>query len=211
MDRDALVAECERRFRDESNDVYLATDWVEYLKTAALEVNQASPLWPWLESETSSFTVTTTGEASLPTDALAVIAVYDITNESDLPQLHGVRHRQVYFTTDTGEPECYRVKGSTLQLFPKPESTVTLRVQYQSGGDLLTAGNVEPPWPEAFHRILVDGALRHAHEDDDNGSAADRAFARFQDGIGRLVNAVLTNKGGGEYTALQDDYWLPRF
>lgn len=209
MDRDALVAECERRFRDESNGVYDADDWSEYLQTAAMQVNQASPLWPWMEGENASFTVTTSGVATLPSDTIAVISVYDVTNEADLQQLHGVRARHTYFTTDEGDPEAYRVKGTQLQVFPLPTASITLRVQYVAGAALLATNTDEPPFPEVFHRILVDGALAAAHDDDDNSNQSDRHFAAFQRGIENLKQAVLPYRGGGEYPVIQDDYWMP--
>lgn len=200
-----LAVRCASRFRDTANSIYTATEWKSYLNDAYREVAQ-NPLIRTFEAYSSSYTVTTTGTASLPADTLMVIAVRDITNDRDLRQVHGTRNRNAYANADAGAPDGYFVRGSSIVLVPPPTATTTLGITYVGGYADLTDSD-EPPFPESFHHILVDGAMALAHEDDGNPEAATRAADRFGQGQARLVQALAALPEGGEYVQIIDDFW----
>lgn len=209
MDRDALVARCGSKYRDTTNALVTADEWADYVNDAYMDVLIDSLSWEppatFLETRATT-TVTSTGEAALADDVWRILEVFDATNRCPLDRIDGRgSYRRFYPDTDlvTGTPEVYRLRANTIELYPRPATDVTLSISYFLAPTELGATD-EPVFAEAYHRILVAGALAYAYEDDAQGDFAAAQRARFQDGLARLRIAS-TSSGGERYFCLEDD------
>lgn len=214
MDRDALVALCEKRFRDTANTIVGESiaagliSWVDYLEGALSQVNSASPWWPWLENSSTTLTATAgVRNVALPADCTFVNSVYNGTDDYPL-QPFDARSGQFSDMTDAerGQPSFYRLTGSNIQLYPLPDTDKSIKVEYTSWPGALTNGATEPPFPETFHRFLVDGALAQAYLDDGNHEWHQMHQARFQEAIENMKRALLSVRTES-YPIVRDTWW----
>lgn len=207
--RDDLQAICEARWRDTSNDVVLDADWVRYLDTALRHVNGSSPLWPWLETE-SDATVTVaagTRSGSLPADVVQVNSVYNDTDDYPLKPYQGRSGHFVAQTNDsTDTPQFYRLRGSKLEVFPKPAIDTTLFVEVLTWPGSFASAATEPPFPETFHYILVEGAMALSYLDDGNSEWYTVHWAVFEAQIEQMKDALL-NFRAESYPRVRDNFW----
>lgn len=179
MNLTALQARCAFRYRDTGNHFVQADDWTEYLNDVYMDVVAADPLWPFLEAQTTSLSVAAgTGTVSLPTDVWRVTSVYNATDKIPLAPIPGRSEYRHWFpnpASSPGIPLWYRLRGSTLEVYPYASATTTLYADIASPPPLLATGSDEPVFPEQYHRILVAGALARAYEDDDRESGIQQA------------------------------------
>lgn len=208
MNLDAIQAVCVARFRDSSNVIVSAADWQRYMNEVIRKVNGSTPLWPWLQTSTDASLSVTAGSRStaLPTDVLQVNSVYDDTNNQPLTSFMGRSgHWAEVSPTEVGLPVYYRVRGSNLEVYPLPETTTTLRVEVLTWpGDV--ACSAEPPWPETFHYLVVEGALALAYQDDGNMAWHDAHWSKFEAGLAEMKMAILQFQQQG-YTQIRDTWW----
>lgn len=209
MDRDALVARCEARYRDTNNDIVAAATWVDHLEEAYADVAQASPMWPWTEDRSTSVSISANSNStSLPTD---VFSVFNVWNETDgfllRPLHHRTHHIRRYDNDDeSGIPETYRIYGGTIYVYPTPEVDTTLHIEYPLFTQL-ASGGTEPAFSEAFHHILIDGALSKAYFDDGNEEWQAKHQQLFDQGIFRMLNFYLTSRGQESYPIISDTFY----
>lgn len=167
-----LRTNCGLRFHDPDNDVVPAATWTYYLNEAYHEANAYSPLWPWLEGAEATISVTaSTRSGNLPSDTFQVNWVYNVTDDYPLvPQEgRGDQWRGEHLRSDVGAPLTYRLRGSTIEVFPMPEATTSLRVECVTWPAALSADGDVPAFPLPFHTtVLVPGALSRAYLDDGN-------------------------------------------
>lgn len=184
MDLSTLISRCKSRFRDPNGDIYDTTAWTNYLNEAYRDVWGASPFWPWRETESRSTLTVTSGSrsVSLPTDATRVTAVRNATDDI---LMTAVDDRETQWVLDPedddeGTPWYYRVRASTIEVFPLPTQDTVLDVDYFSGFTALSGNSDEPSFPEQFHTVLIFGALAYAYEDDGNFDAATVQKQRYE-------------------------------
>ncbi len=72
-----------------------------------------------------------------------------------------------------------------LALHPTPAAAITYYVDSERPLPRMVNGSDEPPFPERFHRILIDGVLRREYEKKDKAEYA-RAEQRFERGVAQL-------------------------
>src|SRR5690349_24420952 len=99
-----------------------------------MEVIAAEPAWPFVETRTSGLTVTAgTGEVSLPTDVTRVTAVYNATDGIALTPIPGTADFRRYFPqpeNGLGMPLYYRLRGTTLEVYPYASAEVELVIDH---------------------------------------------------------------------------------
>jgi hypothetical protein len=206
---DALVDEAEARFGDTANSVISALTWSSYLNNVYQWVNSRTPLWPWLEAVSTSVSVTAgSRSANLPTDAIAVHSVYNRTD--DLPVLPLVGRSQQndtysIMTTDRGTVQTYRLRGSTIEVFPLPSATTSLQIEYVGPVADIT-GTTEPVWPEPFHRVLVTGMLALAYLDDGNIPQYDKRWKHLEQEVEGMMRSLLMFRHEGNFPIVDDWY-----
>lgn len=170
MDLTALQTRCRTRFRDANQAIVTNAEWLAYLNDAYQDVQAADPHWPWMETRSSSVSVTANARsATLPTGAIGVTAVRSLTDKIKLEPLDGTAEHIRAFPDVAGTPgipRLYRVFGRTLEVYPVPAVTTTLEVEYNVGATELASGTDEPAFKPQYHRILVEGALVRAYIDD---------------------------------------------
>ena len=198
MIRSSLRSRCQTRFRDTDAAIYSTTEWNDYIADAEADAYTASPWWPFHEQRNSSFTVTAgTSGAALPTDAIRVNAVYDNDNNYALVPLDDRTSYRVLYpnpSVNLGNPLHYRFLGSTLEVYPRPASDVTLYVDYMVAPTVMSSDSGEPAFPEVYHRMLVSGALAYAYEDDGNVNQAQIHRGRFEQMLDRMMNDLLVSR-----------------
>jgi hypothetical protein len=206
---DALIDMAEDRFGDTSNNVVTAATWSTYLNTAYQFANGRTPLWPWLEAQSTSVTVTAgSRSAALPADTFQVHSVYNLTNDFPLVPLADRRQQQdswVLGSTERGTPSHYRLRNATIELFPLAEANTNLQIEYVANvADLATTA--EPAWPEQFHRILVTGMLALAYQDDGNLKQYEQRWAHFNAEVDNMLRSVLAFRSEQNYPIVDDWY-----
>lgn len=204
-----LKTRCATRFRDSSNEIVSATEWGEYLNEAYRDVQQSHPEWPWMDQQTTSLTISaSTRSAALPADVFRTSVVYNSTDDLLMMPIDG-GHRQAFKLypeqTETGTPEQYVIEGTYLFIYPMATVTTTFEVHYYGPRADMT-GTDEPAFPEQYHRILIDGAMARAYEDDGNGGQAQVAWEHFAAGIDRMKTDLL-NAHYDRYQQIIDDWW----
>ena len=124
-----LIAQAAVRYKDPSNAVISAGQWLQYLNQCYSDVNEASPLWPWLESAEETVTVLA-GQRSgaLPANVFQVNWAYDTTDDYRLvdQQGRGDQWHQDHLRSETGQPVTYRLRANVLELFPAPLVNTTV-------------------------------------------------------------------------------------
>lgn len=184
-----LKTRCAERFQDPTNQVYTADIWGKYVNEAYRAVISKYPDWPFLEQQNSTTTITAASNTvTLPGGTFQVHSVF---NTTDGYRLQPVSNREAYletFTpgTHTGLPAIYRVRNATLEVYPQPTATTTLRIEYVGAPADLAAPTDSPAFPPQYHDILIDGALALAHLEDGNPATYETYQQRFEVGIHQM-------------------------
>lgn len=212
MDLTALQTRCKTRFRDTGCAIYNDAAWLAYLNDAYGDVIAASPHWPFLETVScTGITVAANARtATMPTDASRVMAVRNATDKIVMEPYEGHEEHLIDDPQQAlaGIPRSYRVFGSTIQVYPLPTATTTLHLEYKAPPALLASGSDEPAFPEQFHRILVEGALSRAYEDDGQLDQAGSASSRFDSILHAMMFDQLTSRQGRNRQIV--DTWYDR-
>lgn len=192
MNRNTIVDRCEARFLDTANKIVTATEWADYVNEAYMDVVGAHPDWPFLEARSEVVSVPAgTGTATLPSDAFRVTAVYNATDDYVLEPLDGRSSHFRHFpdpAANLGTPTVYRLRSNVLEVYPWPSVTTTLHVDHFAPPATLGATD-EPVFPEQYHRILVEGAIARAYEDQ---GEPDRAVS-YQTRFNRMLRDMLVD------------------
>lgn len=173
MDVATMTTRLKTRFRDTAGSVVSDPAWLGYLNDAYADVNGTLPWWPWMESHSTDLSIAASGTSvALPANASRVTNVWNKTEQVQMVPLEGrSTYRNLYpFADEVGTPTHYRIFGATLEVFPLPTATTLFRVDYFAPpAELVTA---EPVFPSQYHRILIEGAMARAYEDDGNPEQA---------------------------------------
>ena len=137
MDVATMIARCSLRYQDENNDQISEAGWAAYLNDAYRDVLNSNPLWPFLkqtnlhltfpEGSTEDFRSQT-----LPTNVFKVTSVYNVTEQYPMRAIEGgTQHIRLYpDQTLTGVVQRYRVFNNTLEVWPLPEETTDILLDY---------------------------------------------------------------------------------
>jgi hypothetical protein len=209
MNGQAIVDRAEARFGDSSNAVYSAADWLSFVNDAYTDVVTADPLWPFLEGRDTSISLSVgDAEKPLPADVWHVLSVYNATDKLPLAPIPGRAEFRHYFPDPgaaLGIPLYYRLRGNTIEFYPRPAATTAIHLDVLVPPAAL-ATNTEPVFPEQFHNLLVYGALAKAYEDDENPEMAATFQGRFDRGIERMRLFLLSPRTE-EYPQIQDTFF----
>lgn len=204
----AIRDAAEARFSDSANVIYTEAEWLEYINDRYQEVWGTSPFWPFKRSHaTVSVTGGSRASSALSNGVWRVESVLDTTNDLRLKPL---RSRADLARIDpsegaVGPPQLYRLFNNTIEVWPTPETTVSLKVDVLLQGTDLAAGDT-PAFPAQYHRMLVDGALASAYADDGNGAMAKHYEDRFVKKLEQMKGDLLDSQEEGNYVVV-DDYW----
>ena len=181
------------RFRDVGNTIVSDANWKLYVNTAYGDVLQALPFFPWNELVTTLTYTASTRSQALPTDAWQVLSVFNGTDVWPMVELEG---REQYLNlyplqTEIGSPIHYRLFGQNIQIYPLPQNSTALTVEYISMPADMSADSDVPAFPEQFHDLLVIGALARAYRDDGNDDQASSYEAEFKE----MLMPLITNMG----------------
>lgn len=212
MDLTTLQTRCKTRFRDTACDIYNNAAWTGYLNDSYADVVAASPYWPFLQTNGCAAVTVLSGTRSiaLPTDVTRVLAVRNNTDDVVMRSYEG---RDQHFVDDpaqdlVGVPRAYRLFGSTIQVFPLPSANTVLAIEYPAPPTELTANSDEPLFPEQYHRILVEGALSRAYEDDGQMDQAASAKQRYDAMLAGMKVDLLASRTSRNRQIVDD--WFDR-
>lgn len=196
------------RFRDTNNTVVTDAGWKLYVNTAYGDVLQALPFFPWNEFATTLTYSASTRSQSLPTDAWQVLSVFNATDIWPMVELEG---REQYLNlyplqTEIGSPIHYRIFNNAIQIYPLPQGSTALTVEYAAmPADMVNDADV-PIIPTQWHDLLVIGAIAKAYRDDGNDEQASAYETEFQSMLGTLkVN--LSQPRNPRYYEMTDPGW----
>lgn len=208
-----LRTQCSVRFRDTAFKVVTDAQWKNYVNQAYQQVNRKTSRWPWMESAIQSVGYTTgVRQANLPTDVVQVNSVYDATNARKLDPMEGRAEqiRYAHLLTETGLPEAYKLNGSTIELYPLPQTDGQLSIECVTMPVKLSGDSDEPVWPEHFHEVLVPGALALAYLDDGNADWYNINAAQFKREADEMMNSILAFRTES-MVPIRDTFWDNRF
>lgn len=199
-----------RRFTDVPAAVVTAAQWLEYLNQTYNEINSATPLWPWLES--SVITLAVSGGANqsgaLQSDVWQVNWVYNTTDDYPLVPVEGrgAQWYQGFLRTAVGsQPTTYRLRGTTIELFPSSSSTVNIVYEAIIFPAVLAAGGT-PVFGQQYDSLLVDGMLAKAYADDGNKDWFQLHQGHFNDRLKQMLNNVLFARTENN-VPIRDSFW----
>lgn len=188
MQFSAIRTYCALRFRDTGNVVVSDTEWKSYVNSAYGDILTRMPYAPWNEFSATVSVTAGSRSGTLPTNAFRVIAVWNATDAYPMVPLEGREevYNQYPEQTETGQPQQYRLFNNTVQVYPIPTVNTSLTVEYlKQAGDLSADADL-PVIPEAYHDLLVAGAVMMAYKDDGNLQMAAAYAKEYEDGIKEL-------------------------
>ena len=171
MDQSTLVSRVATRLNIDSNDPLYSSltgfvdEAIHYLETGSPDG------WPWMRTRITT-TVTTGVYTFTQLDATQTISkVLSVKVGSSTSGYNPLELRsadeidQLYpDTTQTGLPESYLVEGSTLRIYPTPDSTYTAEVRVVVTEADLGGSSSTPSLPVVFHTAIIDAALLFAYQ-----------------------------------------------
>lgn len=202
----AIRDRAEARFGDSNNAIYTEAQWLDYINARYFAIWAAHPDWPFKQAHVTVSVTAGQRGATLGSGAWRVQAVVDTTNDNVLTPIS--RWQQVNEMapddSDEGPPECYQVYGNTIEVWPKPDATVSLKVDALIEVTALAAGD-EPTLPEQYQHLLTEGALADAYTDDGNLEQAQAHEARYAALLSAMMMELLGNREEG-YTQIIDTW-----
>lgn len=167
-----------------------------FLNDAYWDIASREP-WPFLEASSSAIT-TTAGSADItePTDFGQVISMVIDSNGVNLMPKRADWINKTFSgaLTSQGIPSYYYFIGNQIKLYPVPDATYTITLQYLSVPAALEAGSDTPILPARHHRTLVLGALVSAYNMEDDGEQADRFERQYEKRITMMRNDLWTRQ-----------------
>lgn len=154
--------------------------------------------WPFLEKQDATIpTVVGTASYSLAgiTDFLHVDAVrLEITATKDFPEIDYLPPQEFrsleHTDRDNGTPAYWTFVNQVLRIYPAPDKVWTLRIDYAKRPPDLSAGGDIPVLPDAYHDILVWGAVRELTFRERDWNANQRADAYYQTRVVEMMSEL---------------------
>jgi hypothetical protein len=175
-----------RQFGDESGVQVTDADIVRWINDGMREIAQRNDL---LEVIATSDIIANQQQYELPSDILTLNSVY-----YEYSKLDGVSlaEAQVQFNTDVappvGLPRFVWVYANTLNLYPIPDSSITMALKvYYTRLPVLVANDADTPeLPLQYHPRIVEYCLQQAYELDEDWAASGNKNAQLVDGLNSL-------------------------
>lgn len=176
---------CAMRFRDQGFAIVSDTDWKSYVNSAYGNLLTFTPHAAWNEFSATVSINAGVRSGSLPQDGWRVSAVWNATDGYPMTPLEG--RDQVFeeypLQNETGAPQHFRIFSNSLYVYPLAIVNTSFTVEYaKQSGDLVNDIDV-PILPEAYHDLIVSGAVELAYRDDGNLQMASQYQAEYQDGL----------------------------
>lgn len=209
MNLTALIAKVRRETLVTSTDVPDASITEEL--NNAYHVTQAAFSWPWTHG---SYTLTTTANTQsydMHNGGLKVRRVLGIVEIDERVRLYEMSPQEAWNRFGGKPPEnnratSYYVWDEKIWLLPKPPAvpafaanTYTVYVEQQPAD--LSAGGDLPAFTAQFHHILADWAAARIWEREEDFEKAERAMARFREGLEGMARYYL-NPGAEVVTVM---------
>lgn len=184
---------------------FSATQYRDYIKT---RLNQAQAYvaaqtdFRELQEVDTITTVSGTQDTALPSDFQRVVNVtIELDSGAIVPLTSETVPDMYQHTSTTGRPERYSIVGSTIRLWPTPDSAYTVSLRYYKIPATMADANDLPAIPPEYHHLLVSYALWHCWERENDWNAAQYHKQRFDEDIAKC-------RGEVQYDS--DDYTQPR-
>lgn len=196
------------RYRDTGTTIVTDANWKLYVNSAYGDVLQALPFFPWNELSTSLSYSASTRSKTLPTDAWQVLSVFNATDVWPMVELEG---REQFLNlypsqTEIGSPLHYRLFGNAIQIYPLPQGTTALTVEYIGMPVDLVADADLPAFPEQYHDLLVVGAVAKAYVDDGGAEQTKAYELEFQQML-QALKINLSQPRNPRYYEMVDPGW----
>lgn len=162
------------RFGDPGNAVITDTVWKDYVNEGYRWLQRQHPRWPFLRATATVAVTSGARSGTLATRVWQVVGAYNATDDRTMALLTTrLRRTSTFMSTETGAPTHYRVRGGTLEVFPKPTQNTNITVEYFGNATDLSSDADVPVPPDKYHDIIVAKAVALAYRDDGNDIAAD--------------------------------------
>lgn len=171
---------------------------IEWLNAAYHEFEDAYD-WPFLETRDIVTVSAAPGEDAItgPTNLFKVIILKDLTNVNTLDYLPEIDlYRGINDLTSTGSPLYFTLTGSTIRLWPVPETAVTFDLVYQVQLPDLAATSDIPAIPARYHYGLIYGAAAIGLQAESEEDRAQAAETKFNEYIGRAISKLSSRRLG---------------
>jgi hypothetical protein len=194
VDQSTLVSRVATRLNIDSNDpLYASLD--EFVNEAIHHLETSNPDgYQWMRA-TVTTTVTTASYTFSQINADATIAkvlsvrVLDSSAWLPLNFCGPDEIQQLYPSNDrTGTPEAYYVEGSTVYLYPTPDTSYTVQIRVLNTEPDLGGASSTPSIPVVFHTAIIDCALLFAYQ----SLADDRRVALQEQRVATHVQRMRT-------------------
>jgi len=186
------------RFRDTANAVYSDVEWGGYVNDAYRWITLSHHDWPWMvQLNASLLTFTPNTQAmALPVDVFAVRSIFNVTDNYLIRPRGNTESHLFEYTplTDVGYPDLYRIRNNSVELYPAPDHTVVLRIEYVAPPVDMSAGADVPAFPAQYHMVIVEGALALGYEDDGAAEEHDRHWQKFIDQVDKMYHAMMAGQ-----------------
>lgn len=153
--------------------------------------------WPWIESSvTLNFTGSSTSPSNMPSDFRAVVNLVDVASGAKIRWVRSDEYDDLIGSDSpaatVGGILLAYWDGTTLQFYPQPLSTQTVKMRYIRWSPAITGSSVEGAFllPPQFHRLIMYGAVARMYDMEDEPDLAARYDTRFENGIGRMQEAL---------------------
>lgn len=213
MTRDEIINFALSRLRDKTAIVFDCDTMCNYLNDAYGKVIGSNPFWPFEDTALADATMIVTppsNSVTLPTDAWNLISVLNTTDGFPLKEITGRKTWSQLFPlqgTNPAPPMYYRLFNNTLQVFPWPQATTQLRVEYSLRPGVLATASSVPVFPSQYHGLLVEYVMALAYTDDANSALASQHMAVFETRLAEMKNDLLGPRGDS-YAQINDDLFM---
>ena len=167
--------------------------------------------WDWMEATTTAPCVVGTETVTpVATDILAVDALRILSGTSyyllDYEPPQQFKERS-YVDRDVGTPQYWTYSQGAYRLWPRPDKTYTVDIDYVKDPADLSADGDTPLLPATYHDLLIWGAVRDItfRERDWNGNNV--ATKRFEDLLARMTAAHGIRQRQDSQYVRRSDFW----
>jgi hypothetical protein len=140
-----------------------------------------------LESTTDLTLVSGTASYALPTDYSRLRTINRIETDSTAEALRSMEKPAFdLLVPSDGEPTRFLIQGSTVKVWPTPDASGTVRLNYFATPITLISGEVAPNTPQIpaqYTYIMVHWALKHCYERENDYNSAVYHKGEFEAGI----------------------------
>jgi hypothetical protein len=168
-------------------------------------------VWPFLHAKANFSVASGATSLNLPSDFRAAISVGIRENGTRLiwerPERLVARYPNDTALSTTGAPAYFYFEGNTISLYPVPNATFTVDLEYYKAPAKLLQADVEATIliPQRHHRILVAGALNRLYKLEKQFDNAGQFKAEFDERLTTMRSELLNQQySDSDYIELVD-------